>query len=228
MVTCGISCHIRSNCRTRSLTFRARCNHLPIISQTCSIGERSGYLAGQGRVWQACRQFIATRAICGLALSCWKTSPEHCKRDGNKTSLRMVVDVPLCSKSTSNDDQRVPAVKGNDTPDHNALRVGVACNSESRISPLPCGSPNTSLMIVRTELEVEFVAKDYASPVGIIPTWSSCLYVCWMRSSDALEIKLFIHRTPNFNHLHICSKHSCIRNFKAIEWLLLGASIFLL
>ena len=28
---------------------------------------------------------------------------------------------------------------------------------------------------------------------------------CWMSSFDALELLLFIHRTPNFNHFHVRS-----------------------
>ncbi|GFU79550.1 hypothetical protein TNCV_3290211 [Trichonephila clavipes] len=59
---CGISCQICSNYWARTSTFPGRCSHLPIISQTRSIEERSDNLAGQGSVWQAVRQFIATRA----------------------------------------------------------------------------------------------------------------------------------------------------------------------
>ncbi|GFX76972.1 hypothetical protein TNCV_2258351 [Trichonephila clavipes] len=69
MLSCGISCKICSNDRAMSSTFPGRRSRLPIISQACSIGERSGYLAGQESAWQAVRRFIATRAVGVLALS---------------------------------------------------------------------------------------------------------------------------------------------------------------
>ncbi|GFV40161.1 hypothetical protein TNCV_3953581 [Trichonephila clavipes] len=55
-----------------------------------------------------------------------------------------------------------PADKRNGTPDNYSwLRACVACNSESRIGTLPWASPDTSSMIVRTQLEAGFVAKHY-------------------------------------------------------------------
>ncbi|GFT45125.1 hypothetical protein TNCV_4154181 [Trichonephila clavipes] len=63
-----------------------------------------------------------------------------------------------------------PAVKRNGTPDHNSsLKACVACNSESRIGTLSWTSPDTSSIIVRTQLEVGFIAKHYTSPVSMIP-----------------------------------------------------------
>ncbi|GFV46748.1 hypothetical protein TNCV_1882071 [Trichonephila clavipes] len=44
----------------------------------------------------------------------------------------------------------------------------VACNSE-RIGTLPWTSPDTSSMIVRTQLKAGFIAKHYRSPVRMIP-----------------------------------------------------------
>ncbi|GFX75013.1 uncharacterized protein TNCV_1845851 [Trichonephila clavipes] len=71
----------------------------------------------------------------------------------------------------SNDDQRGPVVKRNGTLDHNSwLRVCVACNRKSRIGTLPWVSPDTSSMIVRTQLKVGFVAKYHMSPVSMIQT----------------------------------------------------------
>ncbi|GFW21572.1 hypothetical protein TNCV_4280881 [Trichonephila clavipes] len=59
----------------------------------------------------------------------------------------------------------------NGTPDHNfLLRACVACNSKSRIGTLPWLSPDTSSMIVKTQMEAGLVAKHYASPVSMIPT----------------------------------------------------------
>ncbi|GFV14410.1 hypothetical protein TNCV_808421 [Trichonephila clavipes] len=109
-----------------SSTFPSRCSRLPIASQTCSIEERSHDLAGQESVWQAKRY---------------------------QNSSQNVVEVPLCSKYASNDDHGAPAVKRNVTPDQNYwLRACGACNSESRINALPSASPDTPLMIVRTQL----------------------------------------------------------------------------
>ncbi|GFW56407.1 hypothetical protein TNCV_2089141 [Trichonephila clavipes] len=67
--------------------------------------------------------------------------------------------------SASNDDQRDPAIKINGSPDHNIwLRACEACNSENRIGTLPWLSPDTSSMIVRTQMEAGLIAKHYTSP----------------------------------------------------------------
>ncbi|GFW34334.1 hypothetical protein TNCV_220601 [Trichonephila clavipes] len=66
-----------------------------------------------------------------------------------------------------------PTVKTNDTPDHNFwLRACSNYNSESRIDKLSWRSPDTSSMIVQTQLEAGFVAKHYASSVNMIQTLS--------------------------------------------------------
>ncbi|GFY15373.1 hypothetical protein TNCV_1571841 [Trichonephila clavipes] len=67
-----------------------------------------------------------------------------------------------------------PAVKRNGVPDNNSwLRACVACNSESRIVTLPWVSPDTSSMVVRTQLEAGFVAKHYRSSASMFPIWLS-------------------------------------------------------
>ncbi|GFU35593.1 hypothetical protein TNCV_2099061 [Trichonephila clavipes] len=63
MVSCGISCQICSNCRTKSSTFPGRCSRLPIIPKTCSIGEGSGNLYGQGSVWGPASKEMTPQAI---------------------------------------------------------------------------------------------------------------------------------------------------------------------
>ncbi|GFU63563.1 hypothetical protein TNCV_4256041 [Trichonephila clavipes] len=85
------------------------------------------------------------------------------------------MDVPLCCKCASIDDQRGPAVKRNGTPDHNSwLRACLTCNSENRIGTVPWAPPDTSSIIASTQLEAGLVAKDYSSPVSMIPTLSKC------------------------------------------------------
>ncbi|GFX93373.1 hypothetical protein TNCV_151791 [Trichonephila clavipes] len=75
-------------------------------------------------------------------------------------SSQNVIDASLCCKCASNDDQRGLAIERNGTSDHNfSLRDYVACNSESGIGMLPWASPDTSSMIIRTQLEARFVAK---------------------------------------------------------------------
>ena len=37
-----------------------------------------------------------------------------------------------------------------------------------------------------------------------------------MSSSDSLELSLFIHQTPNFNHLHVRSKCLSLQDFSTI------------
>ncbi|GFW86736.1 hypothetical protein TNCV_2808911 [Trichonephila clavipes] len=67
-------------------------------------------------------------------------------------------------------DKLGPAVKKNGTPDYNSLlRAFVACNSKSRIDTLPWASPDTSSMIVKTQLEIGFITKHYIPPVSMIP-----------------------------------------------------------
>ncbi|GFX12109.1 transposable element Tcb2 transposase [Trichonephila clavipes] len=67
MVSCGISCPICSNHWARSSTFPGRCSRHLIISQTCSIEEKSGHLAGQGSVWQALSS-VKAQVIGGVAV----------------------------------------------------------------------------------------------------------------------------------------------------------------
>ncbi|GFV07655.1 hypothetical protein TNCV_4941571 [Trichonephila clavipes] len=74
----------------------------------------------------------------------------------------------MCCKCVSKDDQRGHKKC---TPDHNSLlRACVARNSESKIGILPWPSPDMPPMIVRTQMEAEFVTKHYTSPVSMIPT----------------------------------------------------------
>ena len=56
-----------------------------IISHTCSIGKRSGVLAGQGSCTQ--RRACCVTAICGRALFCWKSTSPSCRRNGSSTRL---------------------------------------------------------------------------------------------------------------------------------------------
>ncbi|GFV08315.1 hypothetical protein TNCV_327491 [Trichonephila clavipes] len=63
-----------------------------------------------------------------------------------------------------------PAVKRNGTPDCNpCLRACVACSSESRISTLSWASPDTSSVIVKTQLETGFITEHYMPLVNMIP-----------------------------------------------------------
>ncbi|GFX51340.1 hypothetical protein TNCV_3102731 [Trichonephila clavipes] len=50
------------------------------------------------------------------------------------------------------------------------LCASVAYKSEIRIGMLHRPSPDTSSMIVRTEMEAGFVAKHYTASVSMIPT----------------------------------------------------------
>ena len=53
------------------------------------------------------------------------------------------------------------------------------------------------------------------------------IYSCWMHSSYELQLSLFIHRTPNFNHFYVQSQCLSTWNFITIGKFLLGA-IFLI
>ncbi|GFS84530.1 hypothetical protein TNCV_4606981 [Trichonephila clavipes] len=84
--------------------------------------------------------------------------PGYRKSNGSKTVLRMpstyrcAVSVPLMT------------TKG----------VWIQKKGHSRplllVGTLPWPSPDTSSMIVRTQMEAGFVAKYYTSPVSMIPT----------------------------------------------------------
>ncbi|GFW16977.1 hypothetical protein TNCV_2761051 [Trichonephila clavipes] len=64
-------------------------------------------------------------------------------------------------------------VKKNGTSDHNSwFRACIAYSNESRISTLPWASSNTSLIIVRTQLEAGFVVKSGHDGAKSFPTHS--------------------------------------------------------
>ncbi|GFW93265.1 hypothetical protein TNCV_2603831 [Trichonephila clavipes] len=93
------------------------------------------------------------------------------QKERPQNSFPKVRRITVLYNWASNEDQRGPVVKRNGTPDHNSwLRAYVAYNSENRIKTLTCTSRDTSSMIVRTQLEAEFVSKHYTSPVSMIPT----------------------------------------------------------
>ena len=65
---------------------------LPIEMFPCSMGFRSGEHAGHGKTCTLAlaRKFCDNRAVCGLALSCWKMSQRGCCwRKGITTDLKM-------------------------------------------------------------------------------------------------------------------------------------------
>jgi hypothetical protein len=65
---------------------------LPSSSHKCSIGDRSGDNAGQGRtrMWFCFRKSWQTRVTWNLALSCWKTwSKVRCCRKGRTIGPRL-------------------------------------------------------------------------------------------------------------------------------------------
>ncbi|GFY24024.1 peptidyl-glycine alpha-amidating monooxygenase A [Trichonephila clavipes] len=125
-----------------------------------------------------------------------------------------VIDLLLCCKCASNDDQKGPTIERNGTPDHNTwLRACVACNSE-QIGTLLWGSPDTSSMIVRTRLAVGFVTKHCTSLVSMIPNRSSqapLTYAEWgvEDSKDSSSCKASLRlvegeqRLQAPDHLHI-------------------------
>ena len=53
------------------------CSLLCKTSHTCSIGDKSGDRAGQSivKMPELCRTALTALAVCGLALSCWRVSP---------------------------------------------------------------------------------------------------------------------------------------------------------
>ena len=58
-----------------------------IMSHKCSIGERSGGLAGQGSCYTLRRVCCIAAAVCGHALSCWKSTPPSYRRNDSSTWL---------------------------------------------------------------------------------------------------------------------------------------------
>ena len=69
-----------------------------------------------------------------------------------------------------------PAIKGDDTLDHNALCCGpvwLVIVRTSYLPPVLRTSHGTSTVVVRSQLEMGLVTKDYTSPVSAIPRWLS-------------------------------------------------------
>ncbi|GFT16789.1 hypothetical protein TNCV_1333951 [Trichonephila clavipes] len=92
-------------------------------------------------------------------------SPGCCKRNGSKTVLTECHRRTAVLQVTSNDSQRGRAVKRNGPLDHNSwLRECVAGNCESRIGTLSWASPDTSSVIVRTQLETGFSSLNTIRP----------------------------------------------------------------
>ena len=58
-----------------------------IMSHTCSIGEKSGDLPGQGSCCTPWKAHCITAAIYGCALSCRKSTSSSCQRNGRSTEL---------------------------------------------------------------------------------------------------------------------------------------------
>ncbi|GFW83586.1 hypothetical protein TNCV_2204351 [Trichonephila clavipes] len=71
------------------------------------------------------------------------------RKERLRNKLQNVVEAPLCCKCASKYDQRVPAIKRDDTLDNNScLRTYGVSNNESRIGTLPYISSDNSSMIV--------------------------------------------------------------------------------
>ena len=61
------------------------------MSQTCSIGTRSGERLGQGNVLTLldCKKFMERRAMCGRALACWKRKRLFLRMNSTTTGHKM-------------------------------------------------------------------------------------------------------------------------------------------
>ncbi|GFS72691.1 hypothetical protein TNCV_1420871 [Trichonephila clavipes] len=105
---------------------------------------------------------------CGIILL--KNKARVLQEELQQNRSKNVFDVSLGCKCAS-DDQRSLAVKGNGTPDPNSyLMTCLACNSKSRIGTLLWAPPDTSSMVVKSQLETGFITKHYIPPVSMIPT----------------------------------------------------------
>ncbi|GFV15290.1 hypothetical protein TNCV_4476111 [Trichonephila clavipes] len=65
MTPCGRSCHSLCICAVNSPVSQDGCSCLPSAIQTCSIGERSGDLAGHGK------DVISLKTLLGESRSMW-------------------------------------------------------------------------------------------------------------------------------------------------------------
>ena len=95
IVSCGIFAHSSWAASMSSLRFRGEgCLRETAgnWSQRCSIGDKSGDLAGQGNtiISLSSRKLIVVRAECGRALSCWKNFISGCaSKNGRSTGSRI-------------------------------------------------------------------------------------------------------------------------------------------
>ena len=167
MTSSGIFCKICSKCWGRSSVYPGRCSsfhyHVPDVfklSKICRSGWSRKCLASCKRVYSS-----TSRIWSGIILL--KNKAAVLQKKLSKNSSQNSVNVPLCCKCASHDHQRVPAIKEN-TPHNSTLRACLVFISEKRVGTCSGDSPYS--MIVKTQLEAEFVAKDYTSPVRIIST----------------------------------------------------------
>ncbi|GBL71644.1 hypothetical protein AVEN_62928-1 [Araneus ventricosus] len=95
---------------------------LPRASQTCSIGLRSGDLAGQSirRISSLSRNSSTRRALCGLALSSIKmNSGPTASHEKANIGLQDLIPIPHTSHSASfKDMERCSAIQHDACPDH--------------------------------------------------------------------------------------------------------------
>ncbi|GFS99222.1 hypothetical protein TNCV_1600621 [Trichonephila clavipes] len=98
MASCGISCQISSNCQAKSSTFPGRCSRLPIISQTCSIGEGSGW---SRKYFTSCKTVHSSTCRTWSGIIFLKNKTRILQMNGGKTALSRsltnlcAVSVPL-------------------------------------------------------------------------------------------------------------------------------------
>ena len=127
-----------------------------IMSHTCSIGERSGDLAGQSsccKPWKA--RFIAV-AIYGRALSYWKSTSSSCQINSSSTGYCLLypVETPNLTKSCNSWPPCHEAWGGAYVSGANALRKMTLTRSTSY----------TCTSITRTQTEPSLITEDNRLP----------------------------------------------------------------
>jgi hypothetical protein len=133
------------------------------MSHTCSMGDRSGERGDQGGTSTpaSSRHCIDIRAICDLALSCWKRVPSWPYIKGIVYRLQNFLDASLCSHGALDEYQRRSTSATHSVPNHNVFIASyVAHHRKLQIAPFNTSSSNPLPNVMMSQTKAGFIRKD--------------------------------------------------------------------
>ena len=166
------ACKARSRSRMlltswRSLTWRPKWSH------KCSMGERSGDLAGPCNtltLWTR-KMFWVCLAVCGRALSCWKIPTLCCCNTvGYNNRLDNSVTVPLSSEITRHYNEICLSIMMYARLNHHATTpITITFDHVILVQPLPSSPPSSNPAISKWHIKPGFVRKQNVVPLPASP-----------------------------------------------------------